>query len=906
MSVGADMDPEFIAKLEECLRRHEGIFAGSAADMPGIDPEVTCQRLRVPLEAVPVRQKMRQFGAKRTAAIKEEIEKLKEAGFIKEINFCEWLSNIVMVKRANGKWRMCIDFTDLNKVCPKDNYALPNIDELVDNSFGYEILSFCDAYSGYNQTPLAKEDQDKTAFIVAGETYCYIVMPFGLKNARATYQRFANKIFVLLKGKCVEVYVDDLIIKSRSLDQHLEDLEQVFSILQEYGMKLNPLKCTFGVKAGKFLSFMLTNRGIEANPEKVLAIIEMKPPASIKEVQHLMGKIVALGRFLSKSTERCLPIFEILRGKKIFEWTQDCQRAFEQLKAYLASPPLISKPSPGETLFLYITATTEVVNAALIRQEQKRQRPVYFVSKVLQEPEKRYAPLEKLAYAVIIATRRLRYYFLGHKITVLTNYPLRHVLHKPDLVGRLVKWSIDLIEFDVEFQPRKAMKAQVLADFIVELSKAEKAALDTPLPTPPAKRQSLEIEEEQARAIPPDLCWVLHVDGSSSENGSGAGIILTSSEGETFEYALKFTFEASNNRAEYEALLGGLRLASSGVTESGKEIYVEELSSPSISEEEFLEIEEEEVTWMNPIKRYLSNGDLLEDKKEAQKLKRKAACSMTFCKMGDGHPWALPKSKRKKEVPYSCNRLLHEMGGSRGSGQNNRTKNRRVCKDMHHMQNLERRFTIKAQLENEGKTPEQIEQRFASVAYPESNGQAEAANRIILDSLKKKVGKAKGSWTEELLYTLWAYRTMYCTSTGETPFNLTYGTKAVILVETRISMHRTSHYNEHKNKETLRANLDLLEEVRDLLQIRMASYHRKAEKYYNRKVKPKNLCKGDWVLRRAKVSERNPREGKLCPSWEGPYLIKEDLGNGAFKLIRPKGAIIPRTWNATHLKKYHW
>ncbi|GLT91614.1 hypothetical protein SLE2022_094940 [Rubroshorea leprosula] len=220
-------------------------------------------------------------------------------------------------------------------------------------------------------------------------------------------------------------------------------------------------------------------------------------------------------------------------------------------------------------------------------------------------------------------------------------------------------------------------------------------------------------------------------------------------------------------------------------------------------------------------------------------------------------------------------------------------------------QNLERRFTIKAQLENEGKTPEQIEQRFASVAYPESNGQAEATNRIILDSLKKKVGKAKGAWTEELLYTLWAYRTTYRTSTGETPFNLTYGTEAVIPVETRISTHRTSHYNEHKNRETLRANLDLLEEVRDLSQIRMASYHRKVEKYYNRKVKPKDLCKGDWVLRKAEVSERNPREGKLRSSWEGPYLIKEDLGNGAFKLIGPNGAIIPRTWNAAHLKKYY-
>ena len=205
----------------------------------------------------------------------DEVNKLLAANFIREVHYLEWLANVVMVKKANGKWRMCVDFTDLNQACPKDSFPLPRIDQLVDSTAGHKLLTFMDAFSGYNQIQMAEEDQEKTAFVTSQGLYCYKVMPFGLKNARATYQRLVNQMFKKQIGKNVEVYVDDMLVKSKEKEDHLDDLEETFNTLKQYNMKLNPSKCAFGVSSGKFLGFIVSKRGIEANPEKVRAILEM-------------------------------------------------------------------------------------------------------------------------------------------------------------------------------------------------------------------------------------------------------------------------------------------------------------------------------------------------------------------------------------------------------------------------------------------------------------------------------------------------------------------------------------------------------------------------------------------------------------------------------------------------------
>ena len=308
----------------------------------------------------------------------DEVNKLLAANFIREVHYLEWLANVVMVKKANGKWRMCVDFTDLNQACPKDSFPLPRIDQLVDSTAGHKLLTFMDAFSGYNQIQMAEEDQEKIAFVTSQGLYCYKVMPFGLKNARATYQRLVNQMFKKQIGKNVEVYVDDMLVKSKEEEDHLDDLKEMFNALRQYSMKLNPSKCAFAVSSGKFLGFIVSRRGIEANPEKVRAILEMSSPMTIKEVQSLTGRVAALNRFISKAMDKCLPFFKTL--KKAFAWTEECETAFQELKHYLSNPSLLSLTKEGEDLFLYLTVPVIAISATLIREENKVQLPVYYVS----------------------------------------------------------------------------------------------------------------------------------------------------------------------------------------------------------------------------------------------------------------------------------------------------------------------------------------------------------------------------------------------------------------------------------------------------------------------------------------------------------------------------------------------
>ncbi|XP_072056316.1 uncharacterized protein [Arachis hypogaea] len=340
---------------------------------------------------------------------------------------------------------------------------------------------------------------------------------------------------LLEAGKTVEVYVDDILAKTTRPDDLLNDLASVFASLRQHGMRLNPLKCAFAMEAGKFLGFMITQRGVEANPEKCQAILQMKSPGCIKDVQRLAGRLTSLSRFLGASAAKALPFFNLMKKGMAFEWTPACEEAFRHFKEILAAPLVLGKPRDGEPLYLYLAITSEALAAVLVREDGKTQQPVYFISRALQGAELRYSKLEKLALALLTSSRRLKQYFQSHQVVVRTDQGIRQVLQKPDLAGRMMTWSIELSQYEIRYEPRQAIKAQAMADFLVEVAGDPGEDIGTR--------------------------WKLHVDGASNQTYGGAGIILESPNGVVYEQSVRFEFPISNNQAEYEALIGGLTLA---------------------------------------------------------------------------------------------------------------------------------------------------------------------------------------------------------------------------------------------------------------------------------------------------------------------------------------------------------
>ena len=279
-----------------------------------------------------------------------------------------------------------MDFTDLNMACPKDPFPMPRIDQLVDATVGHPWMSFLDAFQGYHQIMLAVNDQEKTAFVTPTGNYHYKVMPFGLKNEGSTYQMMMTKMFEPQLGKNIKVYIDDMVVKSKMVSEHVGDLRNIFEILREHKLRLNASKCSFSVGSGKFLGYMVTHRGIEVNPDQVKAINNLQPPWNPKEVQKLTGMTVALNRFISRSTDRYRPFFLLMNKWKGFEWTDECALAFQQLKEYLSRPPIMSSPGTDEVLFSYIAVASHAVSLVLIRVDNGVQQSAYYVSNHYMRP----------------------------------------------------------------------------------------------------------------------------------------------------------------------------------------------------------------------------------------------------------------------------------------------------------------------------------------------------------------------------------------------------------------------------------------------------------------------------------------------------------------------------------------
>ncbi|GJU44940.1 reverse transcriptase domain-containing protein [Tanacetum coccineum] len=380
--IGSTLTEERQKELCGLLRHNLDIFAWKPADMTRVSWHIAEHMLNIREGCLPVRQKKREQVPERNKAIYEEVEKLVVTGIMKEVHYHSWLSNPVMVKKH-------------------DDSRVP---------LRISVIMFLGRIQRVPSNTMAKEDEEKTSFITSQGIFCYSKMLFGLKNAGATYQRLVDKALQKQIGQNLEVYVDDLIIKRRTKQEVIRDIEETFKTLREINIKLNPKKCAFGMREGTFLGYKVNADRLRVCPNKVEALLNLPSPKCLKDVQKLNGKLASLNRFLSKSTEKSLPFFKTLKKctkKSDFQRTAKAEMALNQMKKLIAELPMLTAPKDKEELITYLAAAKEATGAVLMTERDGKQMPIYFVSRALQGPEINYTPMEKLILALILSNPKV-------------------------------------------------------------------------------------------------------------------------------------------------------------------------------------------------------------------------------------------------------------------------------------------------------------------------------------------------------------------------------------------------------------------------------------------------------------------------------------------------------------------
>ena len=376
--------------------------------------------------------------------INEEIQRMLENNLIQE-STSPWASPVVLVSKKNRKKRFCVDYRKLNAITKKDSYPLPRIDEILDSLAGATYFSTLDLMSGYWQVMMNPADKEKTAFITRYGTYEFNVMPFGLCNAPATFQRLMNQIYKGIAYKYVVVYLDDTNVFSRTFDDHIKHLREVFTRIRKAGLKLNIEKCNFWMKRLPFLGHIIEAKGISPDPEKIIAVQNIQPPKSVTQLRSFLGLAGYYRRFIKNFSTIAQPLNQLLHKDTPYEWNDKCQKAFEELKHRLVTAPILIYPNYKVEFILATDASYNGFGATLSQiSNDNKEHPIAYASKSLKKEEINYSATELECAAIVWAIEHFHKYLGTCHFTLITDHSALQWLKSSQPKGRLGRWIMKL------------------------------------------------------------------------------------------------------------------------------------------------------------------------------------------------------------------------------------------------------------------------------------------------------------------------------------------------------------------------------------------------------------------------------------------------------------------------------
>ncbi|KAM1136405.1 hypothetical protein ACFX2B_034119 [Malus domestica] len=495
--IAADCNDTEEDKLLRVLRKYQDALGWTLADIKGISPALCMHRIFMEAGTKPTVEAQRRLNPIMKEVVRLEVMKLLDAGIIYPISDSKWVSptqvvpkktGITVVKNDNNElvptrmttgWRMCVDYRKPNNSTRKDHFPLPFIDQMLERLAGHSFYCFLDGYSGYNQIPIAPEDQEKTTFTCHFGTFAYRRMPFGLCNAPATFQRCMMSIFSGMVENIVEVFMDDFSVFGNSFDICLDNLSLVLERCRETNLVLNWEKCHFMVKHGIVLGHLISSNGIEVDKAKIEVIVKLPPPTSVKNVRSFLGHAGFYRRFIKDFSKISRPLCNLLAKDACFDFNADCHDAFNKLKDLLTLAPIITAPDWTLPFELMCDASDYAVGAVLGQRRDKLPHVIYYASRTLNDAQLNYATTEKELLAVVFALEKFRSYLVGAKVIVYSDHSaLKYLLSKKEAKPRLIRWVLLLQEFDLEILDKKG-RENVVADHLSRLVNASTDEADS-------------------------------------------------------------------------------------------------------------------------------------------------------------------------------------------------------------------------------------------------------------------------------------------------------------------------------------------------------------------------------------------------------------------------------------------